>query len=384
MPPRTNGAIRSTTLMPVSKISIAGERSPKAGGSRWIGQRSPFAGLLAVDGVADHVPDAAERLFADGHGDRPLACPRPRLRGRARRSSPWPRPGRDRRRGAAAPPRSARASRRPRATWMLSAWLISGSRSGKTASSTTPLISTIFPVFLPLLLSATESPLMRRGRRRSRAAAGSAHSSRARVRAPRSNRPRLRSLPPWPRQTSPRLRSAAGRRGRATSRRRSAPSCKRRRAARPSSSRAVVAALVWANVDPASYERVWTTTLSITFGAHWHLRGPPRLDQQRPDGLLLLRDRARGPARVRPRRAARAAAGPLPLLAGLGGMVVPVAIYLAINAGHSSVAWLGNGDVDRHRIRARPDRARRHRACRTACVRSSSRSRSSMTSSRCS
>ena len=58
--------------MPVSKISIAGERSPKAGGSRWIGQRSPFAGLLAVDGVADHVPDAAERLVADGHGDRPL------------------------------------------------------------------------------------------------------------------------------------------------------------------------------------------------------------------------------------------------------------------------------------------------------------------------
>ena len=29
---------------------------------------------------------------------------------------------------------------------------------------------------------------------------------------------------------------------------------------------AAVAALVWANVDPASYERVWTTTLSITIG----------------------------------------------------------------------------------------------------------------------
>src|SRR5213078_707464 len=28
--------------------------------------------LLAVDGVADHVPDAAERLFADRHGDRLL------------------------------------------------------------------------------------------------------------------------------------------------------------------------------------------------------------------------------------------------------------------------------------------------------------------------
>ena len=31
---------------------------------------------------------------------------------------------------------------------------------------------------------------------------------------------------------------------------------------------AVVAALVWANIDHASYERVWTTTLSIRVGAH--------------------------------------------------------------------------------------------------------------------
>ena len=31
---------------------------------------------------------------------------------------------------------------------------------------------------------------------------------------------------------------------------------------------AVASALVWANVDHASYERVWTTTLSIRFGAH--------------------------------------------------------------------------------------------------------------------
>ena len=40
LPPRTYGAIRSTTLIPVSKISIFGERSWKSGGSRWIGQRS--------------------------------------------------------------------------------------------------------------------------------------------------------------------------------------------------------------------------------------------------------------------------------------------------------------------------------------------------------
>src|SRR5262245_10843541 len=29
---------------------------------------------------------------------------------------------------------------------------------------------------------------------------------------------------------------------------------------------AVISALVWANVDPASYERVWSTTLSIRIG----------------------------------------------------------------------------------------------------------------------
>ena len=40
LPPRTNGATRSITLMPVSKISIVGCSSSKAGGSRWIGQRS--------------------------------------------------------------------------------------------------------------------------------------------------------------------------------------------------------------------------------------------------------------------------------------------------------------------------------------------------------
>ena len=72
LPPLMYGAIRSTHLRPVSKISIFGERSRKAGGSRWIGQRSASAAsaALLVDRLADHVPEAAER----------------RLRRRARRS----------------------------------------------------------------------------------------------------------------------------------------------------------------------------------------------------------------------------------------------------------------------------------------------------------
>ena len=104
---------------------------------------------------------------------------------------------------------------------------------------------------------------------------------------------------------------------------------------------AILAALVWANVDHASYERVWTTTLSITFGGHgisMDLRGWINsglmaffffvigLEARREFDLGELRER---------RRVA------LPLLAGLGGMVVPVLIYLAINAGHSSIHGWG-------------------------------------------
>ena len=42
----------------------------------------------------------------------------------------------------------------------------------------------------------------------------------------------------------------------------------------------------------------------------------------------------------------------LPVLAGVGGMALTVAIYLAINAGHSLRPGLGRGDVDRHGVRA--------------------------------
>ena len=47
----------------------------------------------------------------------------------------------------------------------------------------------------------------------------------------------------------------------------------------------------------------------------------------------------------------------IPVLAALGGMAVPVAIYLAFNAGGAGRARLGRGDVDRHRLRARRARA---------------------------
>jgi Na+/H+ antiporter NhaA len=102
----------------------------------------------------------------------------------------------------------------------------------------------------------------------------------------------------------------------------------------------VVGALAWANADPAAYERVWTTTLSIRIGGgsvSQDLRGwidtglmaffffVIGLEARREFDLGELRER---------RRVA------LPLVAGIGGMLVPVAIYLAINGGHgSSHGW---------------------------------------------
>jgi Na+/H+ antiporter NhaA len=103
----------------------------------------------------------------------------------------------------------------------------------------------------------------------------------------------------------------------------------------------VVAALIWANADPASYERVWTTTLSVRVGSGgvtqdvrgWIDTGLMAffffvigLEARREFDLGELRDR---------RRVA------LPLLAGVGGMFVPVLIYLAINAGHDSIHGWG-------------------------------------------
>src|SRR5690349_11029762 len=104
---------------------------------------------------------------------------------------------------------------------------------------------------------------------------------------------------------------------------------------------AAVGALVWANVDQASYERVWTTTLSISVGGSgisqslqgWINTGLMAffffvigLEARREFDLGELRDRRRVT---------------LPVLAGLGGMLVPVLIYLAFNAGKPSAHGWG-------------------------------------------
>jgi Na+/H+ antiporter NhaA len=103
---------------------------------------------------------------------------------------------------------------------------------------------------------------------------------------------------------------------------------------------AVVLALVWANVDQTSYEGLWTTHLSVTLGDHTlddDLRGWLN------NGLMTLfflviglearREFDLGDLRERRRFL-------LPLAAGLLGMVIPILMYLAINAGHgTSHGW---------------------------------------------
>ena len=95
---------------------------------------------------------------------------------------------------------------------------------------------------------------------------------------------------------------------------------------------AIVAALVWANLDLESYERVWKTQLALRLGEHgvtrdlrtWINSGLMTffflvvgLEARREFDLGDLRDRRRMV---------------LPIAAGSLGMAIPVLIYLAVNA----------------------------------------------------
>jgi len=104
---------------------------------------------------------------------------------------------------------------------------------------------------------------------------------------------------------------------------------------------AAAAALVWVNVDASSYDSLWRTKLSIDIGdagvaldlRHWVNSGLMTffffvvgLEARREFDLGELRER---------RRFA------LPLVAGIGGMALAIAIYLAFNAGRSSAHGWG-------------------------------------------
>ncbi len=104
---------------------------------------------------------------------------------------------------------------------------------------------------------------------------------------------------------------------------------------------AVVAALVWANVDSSSYREVWATNLSIRLGdmsldhdlLTWVNSGLMTLfflvvglEARREFDLGDLRDRRRFM---------------LPFTAGVVAMVIPVCLFLAVNAGRASAHGWG-------------------------------------------
>ena len=104
---------------------------------------------------------------------------------------------------------------------------------------------------------------------------------------------------------------------------------------------AALVALGWANVDGSSYETLWRTRLSISISDHgisqdlrsWVNSGLMAffflvvgLEARREFDMGELRERRRVM---------------LPVVAGVGGMVIPVAVYLTINAGRSSAHGWG-------------------------------------------
>jgi len=104
---------------------------------------------------------------------------------------------------------------------------------------------------------------------------------------------------------------------------------------------ASVVALAWVNIDASSYERFWDTVLSIRIGGRgvsqdlrlWVNNGLMTffflvvgLEARREFDLGELRDRRRLI---------------LPATAAIGGMLLPIAIYLAFNAGRSSAHGWG-------------------------------------------
>ena len=101
---------------------------------------------------------------------------------------------------------------------------------------------------------------------------------------------------------------------------------------------AAIVAVAWANIDPESYVSFWNTEVSFELGP---LHVEETLKGVVNDGLMTLfffvvgleikRELAIGELRD-PRAAA------LPVLAAVGGMVVPAAIYLFFNAGTGEAA----------------------------------------------
>ena len=143
---------------------------------------------------------------------------------------------------------------------------------------------------------------------------------------------------------------------------------------------AIGVALVWANARTASYEDFWTSTFTIGFTDH-HLS--LTLREWVNDGLMTVfffvvgleikRELVEGELRE-PRKAA------LPVVAALGGMVVPALDLRRVQRRWTRERRLGHSDGDRHRDRDRRPQPPRRAESLPNSSSSCSRSRSSTTS----
>ncbi|MBO0819535.1 MAG: Na+/H+ antiporter NhaA, partial [Nocardiopsaceae bacterium] len=106
-----------------------------------------------------------------------------------------------------------------------------------------------------------------------------------------------------------------------------------------------LAALIWSNVSESSYNQVWNTRLSLVIGGHGLAMDGRQFVNSGLMALFFLvaglearREWDMGELRIRSRIT-------LPFLAGLGGMLVPIGIYLAITyfsgngGGHDTRGW---------------------------------------------
>ena len=104
---------------------------------------------------------------------------------------------------------------------------------------------------------------------------------------------------------------------------------------------ATVVALAWANIDSSGYAATWDTQFSIRLGSvglaaslHEWVNSGLMAFFFLVAGLEARREFDMGELRQRRRLT-------LPVVVGLGGMIVPIAIYLAFNAGQSSASGWG-------------------------------------------
>ncbi len=110
-----------------------------------------------------------------------------------------------------------------------------------------------------------------------------------------------------------------------------------------------LAALIWANLSPSSYEHFWHLPFVVTIGSwvgtgdlHWFINDALMTIFFFNIGLEVKGEMTYGELRD-PKAAS------LPIIAAAGGMLFPALIYLApLPSGN--VTWLGNPDGDGYRV----------------------------------